>query len=231
LGVAGGSAFLRGEAAAGAAAFDSEMPDPDPWEHLSRFLSKHVRELQLAPGPPPVDGPAGTNRPGSGMSRDDPAYNDLVAGSFGLNEDEDASKPKACSLLDLIKYLKHEICEKDLKRRAEEYERCRWRAQPAGALLKGNGLQGEAALDAYITQLVAVLRQFPYEQLGGPEHPEVGAWVRDTVVAKAFHGRWAFYANKKMRKSGFDLKSLYETLCGRNRLLDSLIYVHSKTHL
>ena len=82
--------------------------------------------------------------------------------------------------------------------------------------MSGHGEEGQAAIDAYVSELVAALRDFPYERLGGNSR-EAGAWVRDEIVAPCFKGRWEFYSNRK-RGGGFDLPALEQMLCGENML-------------
>lgn len=130
----------------------------------------------------------------------------------------------------LISYLEEEVMEKELQQRALAVPTMPLPgADPAvaseGSPLVGHGLVGQAALDAYVSELVTFLRDFPYERLEGGR--EAGAWVRDDVVAPNFRGRWDFYSNKK-QGAGFDLAALEHTLCGENMLLDRLRYSRLK---
>ena len=130
--------------------------------------------------------------------------------------DEKCLSPVRLALL--IEYLEAEIKDKELRRRAIAWHDSLQRDE----LVRGaQGLVGQEALDVYVSELVARLRDFPYNHLedGG----EVGMWVRDVLLAPSFRGRWDFYENQKV-DMGFDLPSLVHILCGRNQILDRLRY-------
>ena len=124
-----------------------------------------------------------------------------------------ARGPPTVGLNPLICYLEREVSRQKLSRRVSANRR----GEDIG--LEGNGLKGQEAVDAYVSQLVTVIRNFPYKQID--KDPEVGTWVRDDVVAPMFAGSWDFYANKK-RDDGFDLPGLHKLLCGEQRLLERL---------
>lgn len=124
----------------------------------------------------------------------------------------------------LISWIEEEVEEKELCQRALAV------GATAGdtvagpgrcGLLYGHGLEGQAAVDAYVSEIVTIIRDFPYERLRGDR--EAIAWVRDEVVAPSFRDRWDFYSNRK-RGAGLDLQTLEHILCGKNMLLDRLRY-------
>jgi len=140
-------------------------------------------------------------------------------------EKEVPSTGNVVSLSLLINYLEEEVTHKDLRARAEAFKA----GSDEVGLLRGHGLQGQEALDTYISELVARIRDFPYDKLQGGK--EAGAWVRDDVVAPRFRGLWSFYTNKKLQCHDVDLAALEHLLCGENMLLDSLRYVQHATQL
>ena len=77
---------------------------------------------------------------------------------------------------------------------------------------------GQAAMDHYVSQIVAALRDFPFLQLDGGR--QQGHWVRDVLVAPLFDGYWDFYSNRKV--SGFNLQEFYLLLAGPGMLLERL---------
>ena len=85
-------------------------------------------------------------------------------------------------------------------------------------------IAGQAALDSYVAQIVAALRDFPFLKLPGGR--QAGPWVRDSLVAPLFDGFWDFYTNRKL--SGFTLQEFYLLLEGRNMLIDRLKYARRK---
>jgi hypothetical protein len=90
--------------------------------------------------------------------------------------------------------------------------------------IKGNGLEGQEAVDAYVAQLMARIKGFPYKHID--EDPTVGAFVRDEVIAPIFKGKWELYSNEKYG-AGLDLPELYRLLCGENMLLERLHYYNA----
>merc|ERR1740121_1526504 len=123
----------------------------------------------------------------------------------------------------LINFLEEEVEDKELRKRAAE---CKHPGDTE--VLFGHGLDGQAALDAYVSELVTMIRDFPFDRLEGGK--EAGAWVRDEVVAPHFRGRWNFYSNKK-HGAGFDMPALDNMLNGENRLLASLRFARLKAAL
>ena len=130
--------------------------------------------------------------------------------------DEKCLSPVRLALL--IEYLETEVKDKELRGRAIAWHD----SQQRDELVRGaQGLVGQEALDVYVSELVARLRDFPYKHLEGGGI--VGAWVRDELLAPLFRGRWNFYSNRKVN-AGFDLPSLVHILCGQNQILDRLRY-------
>jgi len=119
----------------------------------------------------------------------------------------------------LIAYVQAEVDEKDLRARASMVQH---RIIALEDVCLGHGKSGQAALDDYVEELVAALRDFPYHRLRGGK--EVGTWVRDEVVAPVFKGHWDFYSNRK--RVGFSLDGLVEALCSEKEssLLHRLQY-------
>eukprot|EP00747_Dinoflagellata_sp_TGD_P187413 gnl/TRDRNA2_/TRDRNA2_45058_c0_seq1.p1 gnl/TRDRNA2_/TRDRNA2_45058_c0~~gnl/TRDRNA2_/TRDRNA2_45058_c0_seq1.p1 ORF type:complete len:225 (+),score=48.91 gnl/TRDRNA2_/TRDRNA2_45058_c0_seq1:74-748(+) len=132
------------------------------------------------------------------------------------NEVEDTMP--AMELGALIDWIEAEVEDKELTLRCDALLQKSAGDDKNSDLLFGHGLYGQEAIDAYVLELVAVLRDFPYDRLHGGR--EVGAWVRDEVVAKSFRGHWDFYSNRK--RIGFDLQALENVLNGKNMLLDRL---------
>lgn len=122
----------------------------------------------------------------------------------------------------LISFLEQEVADKEFRQRADAF------GSGDDSTLYGHALEGQEALDAYVSQLVTIIRDFPYDRLEGGR--EAGAWVRDEVVAPNFRGRWNFYSNKK-HGAGFDLKALDSMLTGQNMLLDKLRYARLSASL
>lgn len=124
---------------------------------------------------------------------------------------EDEKKGTEHGLDMLIEYLAEEMRDKQLEKRA-----ARWREMKlkncddpeARELLKRLDCAGTEALDAYVSWIVAALRDFPY--LAMPEGREAGIFIRDELIAKVFEDHWDFYNNKK--RKGFDLDEFYEAL-------------------
>ena len=139
------------------------------------------------------------------------------AGAGAPSGDDETSLPPVRLAL-LIEYLEAEVKDKELRSRAAAWHDS---PQPDELLRGAQGLVGQEALDVYVAELVARLRDFPYNRLEGGG--EVGAWVRDVLLAPSFRGRWDFYSNKKV-EAGFDLPSLEHILCGRDQILDRLRY-------
>eukprot|EP00403_Amphidinium_massartii_P035264 CAMPEP_0178438156 /NCGR_PEP_ID=MMETSP0689_2-20121128/35423_1 /TAXON_ID=160604 /ORGANISM="Amphidinium massartii, Strain CS-259" /LENGTH=247 /DNA_ID=CAMNT_0020060501 /DNA_START=62 /DNA_END=802 /DNA_ORIENTATION=- len=83
----------------------------------------------------------------------------------------------------LIAYVQAEVDEKDLRARASMVQH---RIIALEDVCLGHGKSGQAALDDYVEELVAALRDFPYHRLRGGK--EVGTWVRDEVVAAGIQG-------------------------------------------
>mmetsp|Transcript_39070 Transcript_39070/g.72783 ORF Transcript_39070/g.72783 Transcript_39070/m.72783 type:complete len:165 (-) Transcript_39070:92-586(-) len=120
----------------------------------------------------------------------------------------------------LIEYLEDEVKDKDLKRRAEAW----WQAtqnkrEVEPGILRTFTLEGQEALDAYVGNIVARLRDFPFMSLQGGR--ETGCWVRDQLIAPLFDGHWDFYSNQKINE-GFNLREFYLLLEGKNMLLERL---------
>jgi hypothetical protein len=116
-------------------------------------------------------------------------------------------------LATLINYVEEEIRHKEFKRRVKF-----WQASGCQdtRVLVGCNCNGQDAIDAYVSQLVAALRDFPYTEL---RTRHLGILIRDEVVAPCFQGRWNFYNNKKVGE-GFSLESLvamFYTLVDRLR--------------
>lgn len=141
-----------------------------------------------------------------------------------------AASDKGVDLSMLIGYLEAEVAEKELKARAAAFNKLETEGldtTSCDGLLVGHSLEGQAALDAYISELIAAVRDFPYDKLS--KGREAGAWVRDEVIAPTFKGYWDFYSNRK--RAGFDLPALHHLFSGENMLLDKLRYVHKATDL
>ncbi|CAK9025650.1 unnamed protein product [Durusdinium trenchii] len=137
-----------------------------------------------------------------------------------------APNPKASGvdINTLIEYLDEEVNDKCLKARVQAVQAVQ--GQKLGPDAKATGLfrpdsEGQEAVDAYVSEIVAALRDFPYLRL--PEGREAGSWIRDEIVAPVFQERWDFYNNKKLQ--GFNLDQLYMLLSGKNMLLDRLRHV------
>ena len=139
------------------------------------------------------------------------------AGAGAASGDDETSLPPA-RLATLIAYLEDEVEDKDLRSRGRAWHDS---PQPDELLRGADGLVGQEALDVYVAELVARLRDFPYHRLEGGG--EVGAWVRDVLLVPSFRGRWDFYNNKKAG-AGFDLPSLAHVLCDQDQILDRLRY-------
>ncbi|CAE7301506.1 hypothetical protein AK812_SmicGene32109 [Symbiodinium microadriaticum] len=133
-----------------------------------------------------------------------------------------ADSTNSIDLGQLIDYLEAELYDKDLKERAEAYEDAvrSGRAIPEFTLYSYQ-LEGQAALDAYVSQIVAAVRDFPFLQLAGGR--AAGSWIRDELVAPVFDGHWDFYSNRKIN-NGFDLNEFYLLLDGENMLIQRLRY-------
>eukprot|EP00439_Symbiodinium_sp_Y106_P062857 s3765_g9.t1 len=133
-----------------------------------------------------------------------------------------ADATNSIDLGQLIDYLEAELYDKQLKERAEQYEAAvrSGRAIPEGAVYSYQ-LEGQAALDAYVSQIVAAVRDFPFLQLAGGR--VAGRWIRDELVAPVFDGHWDFYSNRKIN-DGFDLNQFYLLLDGENMLIQRLRY-------
>eukprot|EP00931_Biecheleriopsis_adriatica_P046555 TRINITY_DN26750_c0_g1_i2.p1 TRINITY_DN26750_c0_g1~~TRINITY_DN26750_c0_g1_i2.p1 ORF type:complete len:229 (-),score=56.32 TRINITY_DN26750_c0_g1_i2:21-707(-) len=149
------------------------------------------------------------------VSKLDPA---AAAAAIAAAAAEKRAEEEAINLSRLIEYLEEEVKEKELPQRSQAWLLARERGDSLDGFLHGRGLEGQPALDAYVSELVARLRDFPYMSL--PAGREAGAWVRDELVAPCFAGRWDFYSNRK--EIGFDLNEFSEALCGTNMLLDRL---------
>lgn len=120
----------------------------------------------------------------------------------------------------LIQYLDTEINDKELGERAAQ-----WRHDPE--VLKRRTCEGSEAMDAYVYEIVAALRDFPY--LNIREGREAGCWIRDEVVASMFRGHWDFYNNRKL--AGFNLEEFHQLLSGQNMLLDRLRHAREQLQM
>jgi len=150
------------------------------------------------------------------------APSDRAAAGGGLAEAVEAPPPSVKLEL-LITFLEGEVEDKELRQRATA---CTGTGD--AEVLFGHNMSGQDALDAYISEIVTMIRDFPFDRLEGGR--EAGAWVRDEVVAPHFRGRWNFYSNKK-HGAGFDLPAWEHLLNGENMLLDSLRYARLKVGL
>ena len=125
-------------------------------------------------------------------------------------------------LQSLISFLEEEVRNAQIKERASFATANAARRQagldPSVWFRQRDGLRGQAALDMYVKDIVAIVRDFPYHGLS--ESREICGYVRDEIVAPCFKGRWDFYTNRK--RAGFDPISLEQMLCGQNQLLDRL---------
>ena len=102
------------------------------------------------------------------------------AGAGAPSGEDETSLPPA-RLASLIAYLEDEVKDKDLRSRGRAWHDS---PQPDELLRGADGLVGQEALDVYVAELVARLRDFPYNRLEGGG--EVGAWVRDVLLAPSF---------------------------------------------
>ena len=124
---------------------------------------------------------------------------------------EDEKKGTEHGLDMLIEYLAEEMRDKQLEKRAARWKEMKPKncdGPEARELLKRLDCAGTEALDAYVSWIVAALRDFPY--LAMPEGREAGIFIRDELIAKVFEDHWDFYNNKK--RKGFDLDEFYEAL-------------------
>jgi len=124
-------------------------------------------------------------------------------------------------LENLIEYLESELSGKALQQRI-------MRLQPHSAsdgLISAHGLLGTAAMDSYVYELVFAIKEFPYYDLRGGR--QVGAWVRDKVVAPLFGLRWDFYTNKR-KGLGYTLEDVVLIL---NELVRRLKSVQETAHI
>mmetsp|Transcript_55729 Transcript_55729/g.125677 ORF Transcript_55729/g.125677 Transcript_55729/m.125677 type:complete len:206 (-) Transcript_55729:80-697(-) len=146
------------------------------------------------------------------------------------DEAEPAAEPEppTAELGAMIEWLEEEVAHKALRQRAARVAAADAGVLEEEGLLAGNDLEGQAAVDAYVSELVAALRDFPYNRLQGGQ--EAGSWVRDEVIAPNFRGRWNFYSNRKCGQ-GFDLPALDHLLCGENMLLDRLRYARRAVNI
>ena len=119
----------------------------------------------------------------------------------------------------LIEYLENESSRLQLHQRAA--------LDGKNGDIHANATQEEEDVDAYVGQLVAALRDFPFHRMTAGR--TAGAWVRDEVIAPVFHGRWDFYNNTKA--SGYDFKTMEHMLNGQNMLIAKLRYVQRSANL
>ena len=134
-------------------------------------------------------------------------------------------------LQSLISFLEEEVRNAQIKERASF---CAGRGagpqmelDPSVWFRQCDGLRGTAALDMYVTEIVSIVRAFPYDGLS--ENRAVGSYVRDEIVAPCFKGRWDFYSNRK--RAGFDPISFEQMMCGQNQLLDRLKHAQSQLNV
>lgn len=175
--------------------------------------------------------PQATDAGGSGTgNRQDQAPTSPTDDADGVPVVSSAGTNDPISLSTLIGWLETEAMEKELRARAGAYQQLEHEAAAdasLGGLLHGHGLEGQPALDAYVSDIVAALRDFPYEKLS--KGREAGAWVRDEVIAPTFKGHWDFYSNRK--RLGYDPLALDHLFNGKNMLLEKLQYVRQSTNL
>merc|ERR1711924_230687 len=150
------------------------------------------------------------------------------AAAAAEEENDTGNETQNVELNLMINYLEEEVRDKELKPGMPGGSRAEVARISGGENLSGHGLEGQAALDAYISELVAALRDFPYHRLRAGR--EAGAWVRDEVIAPIFKGHWDFYSNRK-RGVVFDLVALENILCGQNMLLVRLRHAQNAANL